>query len=460
MIAARAIFSIWRFSRLMLPAFPQLAAALLLLSLYRPASAQTGAPRSPITIAIIDGQVVDGSGAPPIPDGVVLIAGDRIAAVGRAGTVPIPQGIKLIHAGGMTVLPGLIDMHAHLSVIESAEGSRFVHYYLARQEREIMPAAAMRYLMNGVTTVRDLGSPLEIVRVRDRINRGELTGARLFVAGPMLQKRASAGMQDRSWPVNDPEDAREKVRRLVAARVDWIKVHDQIDFSDQELAAIADEAARAHKPLAGHAYHSDEEVLRGIRFHFKTLEHTGIGSALEYSPETISAIIQSDSCIDPTLIVRTMFGETERFPARIRDPIARQFLPPDLYQHMVSSLADYEHIPTADVDRRWSKNTRRKIQLVIQAGACIVVGTDNSVVGLINGSTTWYELKNLVEMGMSPLEAINAATSRPGRLLAADIGALRPGFRADVILVKGDVLADIALLQDVAHVLKDGVQYK
>jgi imidazolonepropionase-like amidohydrolase len=444
----------------MLCRFPQLASSLVLLSLFYSAPAQTGAPRRPITVAIIEGQVVDGSGAPPIANGVVLIAGDRIAEVGRKGTVPIPEGVKVIHAGGMTVLPGLIDMHVHLSIIGSAEGSRFVHDYLARQEREIMPAAAMQYLMNGVTTVRDLGSPLEIVRVRDRINRGELAGARLFVAGPMLQKRESAGMADRSWSVSDPEDAREKVRRLAAADVDWIKVHDQSDFSDQEIAAIADEAAKAHKPLAGHAYHTDAEVLRGMRFHFKTLEHTGIGSAPEYSPETIRAIIESDSCIDPTLIVRTMFGETERFPARIRDPIASQFLPPDLYQHLVLSLADYEHIATADVDRRWSKNTLRKIQPLIQGGACIVVGTDNSVVGLINGSTTWYELKNLVEMGMTPLEAIATATSRPGRLLAADIGALRPGFRADVILVKGDVLADIALLEDVAHVLKDGVQYR
>lgn len=413
-----------------------------------------------ITIAIVEGQVIDGSGAPPIPDGVVLMAGDRIAAVGAAGTIPIPAGVRIIHAGGMTVLPGLIDMHVHLSVIGSAEGTRFVHHYLDRQEREIMPAGARQYLMTGVTTVRDLGSPLPIVNVRDRIQRGELAGARLFVAGPMLQKLAAAGMADRSWTVTGPDDARRKVRELVAANVDWIKVHDQSNFSDDELTAIADEASKAHKPLCGHAYHSDAEVLRAIRFHFKTLEHTGIGSAYQYSQATIRAIIDSDTCIDPTLVVRTMFSETERFPARIRDAVARESLPPDLYQHLVSSLEDYEHIPTADLDRRWSKNTRRKMEPLIQGGACIVVGTDNSVVGLINGSTTWHELKNLVEMGMTPLEAISAATSQPGRLLAPDIGALRPDFRADIILVKGDVLADIGLLQNVAHVFKDGVQYK
>jgi imidazolonepropionase-like amidohydrolase len=411
-------------------------------------------------IAIVGGQVLDGTGAPLIPDGVVLIRGDRIAAVGPAGTISIPAEAKLIQAGGMTVMPGLIDMHVHLSVIGSAEGARFVHDSIDRQEREVMPAGARQYLMNGVTTVRDLGSPIDIVRVRDRIQRGEIPGARLFVAGPMLQKRGSQAMLDRSWIVASPADAREKVRRLAEAGVDWIKVHDQANFSDEELRAITEEAAAAHRPVCGHAYQSDAEVLRALRFHFKTLEHAGIGPAYEYSEETIRAVIGSDACIDPTLIVRSMFIETERFPARIHDEAARASLPPDLYSHLASSLADYEHLATADVDRRWAKNVRRKIQPFIRGGACIVVGTDNSVAGLINGSTTWYEVRNMVEMGMSPMEAITAATSRPGRLLAPDIGALRPGYRADIILIPGDVLADIGLLQNVAHVVKDGIQYK
>src|SRR5215468_7993991 len=111
------------------------------------------------TTAIIGGQVIDGTGAPPIADGVVLIAEGRIAKVGPAATVTVPPGAKIIRADGMTVMPGLIDMHVHLSVLGSMEGTRFVHDSLDRQEREVMPASARQYLMNGVTTVRDLGSP-------------------------------------------------------------------------------------------------------------------------------------------------------------------------------------------------------------------------------------------------------------------------------------------------------------
>jgi imidazolonepropionase-like amidohydrolase len=421
-----------------------------------------GAPQvsGRVTLAIVGGQVLDGTGAPPIADGVVLISGDRIASVGPAGGIAIPPGTKVVRADGMTVMPGLIDMHVHLAMIGSAEGGDFVRAHADREEREIMPAGARQYLMNGVTTVRDVGAPIEILKVRDRINHGELVGARLFVAGPLLQKHHSELMTGWSWEVANTEDARQKVRQLVAADVDWIKIHDQINFSEDEVAAIAEEAQRGHKPLAGHAYQNDAEIARALKYHFKTFEHTGIGRAYEYSPDTIRSIIGADVCLDPTLAVRYTFFETERFPARRNDLIASQSLPADLYQHLNSSLADYEHLAPADVDRRYAKNIRRKLEPLVLGGACIVVGTDSGEPGLIHGSTTWYELKNLMEMGMTPMEAITAATWRAGHLLAPDIGALRPGFHADVILVKGDVLADVGLLQDVAHVFKDAVQYK
>ncbi len=414
----------------------------------------------PVTLAIAGGQVIDGSGAAPIPNGVVLIAGDRIVAVGDAGAVPIPAGVKVINAGGMTVLPGLIDMHVHLGLIGHMDEDHFVQDHLGREEREIMPAGARQYLLNGVTTVRDVGSPLEIVKVRDRIARGKIPGARLFVAGPLLQRHHADRWNGWAWDVTGPEDGRQKVRALVEAGVDWIKVHDQSNFSDDELAAITGEAAKAHKPVAGHGFNSDSELLRAVRFHFKTVEHPGLSSNYDFSLETLRAVIGSDTCIDPTSARRTIFTDTEKFPARLKDQIAAESLPSDLSASLRDSLADYLHLSYADHERRFLKNLRRKVEPFVAAGACIVTGTDSGEPGLIHGATTWYELKNLVDFGMTPLEAITAATSRPGRLLAPDIGALRPGFLADVILVKGDVLADIQLLQNVSHVFKAGVAYR
>jgi imidazolonepropionase-like amidohydrolase len=118
------------------------------------------------------------------------------------------------------------------------------------------------------------------------------------------------------------------------------------------------------------------------------------------------------------------------------------------------------HLPNADHERRWIKNLARKVEPFVKAGACIVAGTDSGEPELIQGASTWYELRNFVRFGMTPIEAITAATSRPGHLLAPDVGALLPGYHADVLLVKGDVLADINLLQSPTHIIKDGVQYK
>jgi imidazolonepropionase-like amidohydrolase len=422
--------------------------------------AQPPATRAPITIAIVGGQVVDGTGAGPIADGVVLIAGDRIAAVGHAGAVQIPKGVKVVQADGMTVMPGLIDMHVHLCLIGHADEDHFVRIYADREEREIMPASARQYLMNGITTVRDIGGPIEVIKVRDRINRGELVGARMFVAGPLLQRHPNDTLKGWSWTVTSAEDGREKVRQLVAAGVDWIKVHDQSAYSDEELAAITQEAAKAHKPVAGHGYSSDAEVLRAIKYHFRTLEHPGLGTMLDYSPEVIHRVIDTDTCIDPTSTRRTIFGDTERFPSRLHDQIAAEYLPSDVYASLETSLSDYLHLPNADKERRWSKNLAGKVEPFVKAGACIVAGTDSGEPELIHGASTWYELRNFVRFGMTPLEAITAATSRPGHLLAPDVGALLSGYHADVILVRGDVLADISLLQNPAHVIKDGVQYK
>ena len=253
-----------------------------------------------VTLAIVGGQVLDGTGAPRIADGVVLISGDRIASVVLAG--------------------------------------------------------AWQYLTNGVTTVRDGGAPIEILKVRDCINHGELVDARLFVAGPLLLKHHSELMTGWSWEVANAEDARQKVRQLAAADVDWIKIHGQIDFSEDEVAAIAEEAQRGHKPLADNAYQNDAEIARALKYHFKTFEHTDIGRAYEYSPDTIRSIIGADVCLDPTLAVRYAFFETERFPARRNDLIASQSLPTDLYQDLNSSLADYEHLASAEVDRRCQKH--------------------------------------------------------------------------------------------------------
>src|SRR5262245_4551241 len=152
------------------------------------ASGQDKPPKP--TLALVGGQVIDGYEGAPIQDGVVLIAGERIVAVGPRSEVSVPPGTTVIDTEGMSVLPGLMDMHVHLMILGHADYEHWDKTYIARFRDEIMPIAAKQLLMSGVTTVRDLGGPLEeSLHVRRRIAAGEIPGPRLYVSGPFIQHR-------------------------------------------------------------------------------------------------------------------------------------------------------------------------------------------------------------------------------------------------------------------------------
>ena len=154
--------------------------------------------------------MIDGYEGPPIHDGVVLIAGDRIVAVGPRSAVTVPPGTTVIDTEGMSVLPGLMDMHVHLMLIGHADYEHWDKTYMPRFRAEIMPIAARQLLMAGVTTARELGAPLEdILDVKRRIEKGEIPGPRLFVSGPFIQKKAVLRLrEDRSAGASTPPTTR------------------------------------------------------------------------------------------------------------------------------------------------------------------------------------------------------------------------------------------------------------
>src|SRR5512132_1341804 len=169
------------------------------------------------TLALVGGRVIDGYEGRPIEDGVVLIAGERIVAVGTRADVPVPPGTPTIDTRGMSVLPGLADMHVHLMIVGHGDYEHWDKTYRARFAKEIMPAAAKQLLTSGVTFARDLGAPLEdIVEVKRRIESGEIPGPRLFVSGPFIQHKPYFDYEKTfRWGVDSPDDARAKVQKLV-----------------------------------------------------------------------------------------------------------------------------------------------------------------------------------------------------------------------------------------------------
>jgi imidazolonepropionase-like amidohydrolase len=151
-------------------------AALLSLSVVTSASSRT--------VALVGGRLIDGFGGPPLANSVILVEGERIAAVGRVGELAVPADAEVISTEGMSVLPGLWDCHVHTMLLGHSDYAHWDKTYPKRFGTDIMPAAARQLLMAGVTSARDLGAPLqESIEVRDRINRGEIPGPTLYVSG-------------------------------------------------------------------------------------------------------------------------------------------------------------------------------------------------------------------------------------------------------------------------------------
>jgi imidazolonepropionase-like amidohydrolase len=248
------------------------------------------AAQTPNVVALVGGTLIDGFGGRPIQNAVILIDGQRIRAVGQVGSVDIPAGARIVSTEGMSVLPGLWDMHVHLMINGHADYAHWDETYPQQLEPIIMPASAKQLLLAGVTSARDLGGPLEAsIAVRDRINAGTLPGATLYVSGPFIQHEPYPGTALFRWGVNGPDDGRAKVRKLADARVDCVKLIDQDQMTMEEVRAVVQEAHARGKQVVAHA-HRPDEIRRGLEVGVDVFEHTGLSSAPEYPADIIEKI--------------------------------------------------------------------------------------------------------------------------------------------------------------------------
>ena len=152
--------------------------------------------------ALVGGTLIDGYGGTPIRNSVIIVEGERIRAVGQVGSLPVPAGAEVISTEGMSVLPGLWDMHVHLMINGHGDYAHWDKTYMPVQESVIMPASARQLLMAGVTSARDLGGPLGAsVGVRDAINAGKIPGPTLYVSGPFIQHEPYPGTAEFRWGV-------------------------------------------------------------------------------------------------------------------------------------------------------------------------------------------------------------------------------------------------------------------
>lgn len=421
-------------------------------------------------LALVGGTLVDGTLREPIHDSVVLIEGERIVAVGRQGSLAIPADAEVISTEGMTVLPGLWDMHVHLMINGHADYAHWDRTYMDRQRDVIMPASAEQLLMAGITGARDLGGPLDdSIAVREAIRAGKIPGPTLFVSGPFIQKKPYPGTEAFRWGVDSPADARAKVRRLAQAGVDVIKLIDQDQMSDAEVAAVVDEAHRHGLPVIAHA-HRPEEVRRGLRHGVDGFEHTGFAAAPEFPADVMQLLAERTANMaagplfwTPTVEGLFNFPYTVRNHEFIDDDSWHRGLPPDIIQDIRDSLRYPERIAYFQQTPQRQPTLRRKFEQLRQSGVVLLVGTDSGIPMKFHSQSTWNELDVWVNrFGVDPVDAIRAATYWPAVAMKADAdyGSVTEGKYADIIAVRGDVLRHINLLQRVDMVIKHGRRVK
>ena len=420
--------------------------------------------------ALVGGTLIDGFGGKPIPNSVIIIEGERIKAVGQVGTLSVPRGAEVISTEGMTVLPGLWDMHVHTMLNGHADYAHWDKTYPPILESVIMPASARQLLMAGVTSARDLGGPLEAsINVRNAINAGKIPGPTLYVSGPFIQKAPYPGTEHFRWGVNGAQDARAKVRKLAQAGVDVIKLIDHDQMTMEELTAVVDEAHKHKLPVVAHA-HRPEEIRRGLQVGVDCFEHTGLATAPEYPPDIIAMLRERTAkmALGPLFWTPTIEGlfnyeYVRDNPEKLDDPSWHVGLPDSVIKDIKQSIRYPDRLSYFQITPNRRPTLARKFQQLKESGVVLLIGTDSGIPMKFHSQSTWNELDIWVnKLGVDPMEAIRAATYWPAVAMKVDkdVGTVSEGKYADIIAVRGDVLRYISLLQRVDLVIKRGVRYK
>jgi len=425
-------------------------------------------------IALVGGTLIDGNGGRPIRNSVILVDGERITSVGTIETTPVPAGYQLISTEGMSVLPGLWDMHVHTMIDGHGDYGHWDSTYTNSKSgvlgTVIMPASAKQLLMAGITSARDLGAPLEeSIALRNAINSGRIPGPTLYVSGPFIQHAPYPNTERFRWGVNGAEDARAKVRRLADAGVDVIKLIDQDDMTMDEVRAVVDEAHKRRLPVVAHA-HRPEEIRRGLAAGVDDFEHTGLATAPEY-PEDIIAMLRERTARGaagpfywtPTIEGLFNYEYVRDNPEHIDDPAWHEGLPDSIVADIRRSLAHPDRLSYFQATPSRRPTLERKFNQLRQSGVTLLIGTDAGIPMKFHSQATWHELDAWVNrLGVDPMFAIRAATYWPAVAMKVvnQVGTVEEGKYADIIAVRGDVLRYIDLLARPDIVVKHGVRYR
>jgi imidazolonepropionase-like amidohydrolase len=424
-------------------------------------------------LALVGGTLIDGTGSEPIRDSVILIRGERIEKIGTTASLPVPDGYEAVSTEGLTVLPGLWDLHVHLMYAGHPDSRHWFDTYTSQFERVIMPASAQQMLMAGVTTVRDLAAPPQpILAVKKRIANGDIPGPTLYVAGPALTKGANPNAVQ-TWNVSSAADAKAKTGQLIDAGVDWIKIINAEQLTPEEMTAIVDTAHARGRKVAAHAF-SEAEIRQGLLAGVDDFQHVRTQTA-EYPPDIVGLIRDRVRTGPPLYWTVTAGGNGQlnaaylaSNPEFLDDPANFIGLPQPIVEDVRKAIAARTQAAPrrsspAQSQEEINAIVKRKVAQIRNLGVQIVFGTDVGSWGEVTGQATWMEADLWVrELGMSPMTVLRGMTLDAARVMGADreSGSITEGKFADVIAVRGDPLRHIDVLREPRIVIKHGGRFK
>ncbi len=408
-------------------------------------------------LALVGGSLIDGSGAPPIEDAILLIDDGRITGVGQLGTLSVPDDYAVISTEGRTVMPGLWDMHVHLLYAGHTNNRYWHESYTSRFAEDIMPAAALQLLQSGVTSARDLGAPPESVfLIRQQIENGEIPGPTVYAAGPQLTPQPPEWAQYYRRTIAGQANATTQARALVELQADVLKVSNAEGLSIEDVRTVTDIAHSQGLLVTAHG-RTDAEIEIGLAGGIDEFQH--IGTSSEVYPSSLMQLIESRIASGsslywtPTIGLQLRVGTPNEDRELLDDPENYLGLPSSIAQDIRDSLLNYDPNPAA------TDIIKTKISQLQAAGVTLLVGTDGGLSGNPHAQGMWQEMRAWVEeLDMDPMATIYSATGLAAQVMGMDeqVGTLEAGKLADVIVVPGNPLLDMSVLRDPELVIKNG----